>query len=150
MQLAIDFAPERREAPAPVWTYHFGAPDRSGIYAYAHLIRWRHDPAETKGRGFTTENGERVALRGAAWQKRIGTPEEWAPRIEALFDDGEPRTFNAICVHLIGATADVLVDSAIDVALWSLVERERVAWACEEGAVFFLRADFIEREAPRC
>jgi hypothetical protein len=48
-------------------------------------------------------------------------------------------------VELIGATADVMYDSALDVALWSLVERERVAWACEEGAVFFLGADFVER-----
>ncbi len=132
------------------WTYYFGLPDRSGMAAYTHLIRWVGDPPETKARGSEVVDGVRRARRGAGWQNRIGTPEEWAPRIDELLADGEPRTFNAICVQLVGTTADVMVDTAIDVALWALVERNRVAWACEEGAVFFLRADFVELdEVPR-
>jgi hypothetical protein len=138
------FAP-RAPAEEPLWwTYHFGAPDRQAA-PFAHLIRWRGDPPETKARGSVVEGGERRARRSAGWETRIGTPEEWAPRIDALLEDGQPRTFNRIAVELIGATADVMYDSALDVALWSLVERERVAWACEEGAVFFVCADFVER-----
>ena len=142
MQLDI-FVRAQSTDPAPVWTYHVGLPDRSEA-PFAHLIRWRWDPPETKARGSVVESGERRARRAAGWETRIGTPEEWAPKIDGLLADGQPRTFNRIAVELIGATADVMFETALDVALWSLVERERVAWACEEGAVFFLRADFVD------
>lgn len=121
------------------WTYYFGLPDRSGAARYTHLVRWNGDPPETKARG--------GGLRPAGWQKRLGGAEEWAAEIDALLADGRPRTFNAIAVQLTGTTADVVVDEAPDQGLWLLVERGRVAWACEERAVFFLRADFVALEA---
>ncbi len=131
-------APPDLSADRP-WTYHFGMPDRSGTSVYTHLIQApRFDPKPTMKHG----SKERDPLH---WKKANKDPEHFAKLIDALFDDGKPRTFNGISIELTGTEASVWLHSALDEGLWLLVARERLAWANEEEAVFFLRADYIER-----
>lgn len=95
--------------------------DRSGDGVYIHLIRAAGDPErpgaeKSQGRGWSFK-----------W-KEVGqtAPEAWTERIVELLADTQPRTFNAICVELVGVTADVAFESSLDHALWLLKERGRV------------------------
>lgn len=134
-QLAIAWAPD--EGPAR-WTYHRGMPERSGGAAYLHLVRWRHDPPETVARGAAARSG---GARAPGSSKRAGgTVDAARAAIAALLEDGEPRTFNCIAVQLVGLTADAVTDSPLEVALWAMVEDGTVAWACEDGCVFWTLA----------
>lgn len=119
----------------PRWTYHFGLPDRSGMAKYLHLARSPYDLEETKARG--------AGKREADHWKRTDSVETFRQRIADLFQDGEPRTFNTICVELTGTTADVWFEKAPDAALWSLVEDLALVWAQELGAVWFLPASCL-------
>lgn len=116
-------------------TYYRGMPDRRKLAVYAHLIRAAGDPKETKARG----GGQRKP----GWEKRLGSPEDWIPKLLELAQ--EPRTFNAMCVMLVGTTADVLFDSVIDKALWLAVEREQLAWT-PEAPIHFLDARLVQWE----
>lgn len=131
------------------WTYHFGVPNRSGAQIYVHLIRWKHDPDETLARGFTGGIDDRGRIpngRAPNHWRHTQPVDVWKERILHLLHDGEPRTFNRICVELTGTTADVWHTKEPDEALWALCEEELVAWACEEGCVFWLRSDFVKRD----
>lgn len=121
----------------PIWVYHFGLPDRSGTFKYIHLIRSKHDPDETMARG--------SKARDPLHWKKTASVDEYKLAIMKLMSDGEPRTFNAICVELTKTTADVWLDKEPDKALWSLVEERKLVWACELGATFFLDANALEK-----
>lgn len=130
------------ELALPDWTYHRGMPDRTGAARYTHLIRWRFDPRETMARGKGARDAG-LRLPGAA-KRAGGTVTDSRARILDLLSDGEPRTFHCIAVQLTGQDASALMGSPLEVALWSLVEDETVAWACEDGATFFLPSTFVE------
>jgi hypothetical protein len=109
------------------YAYLRGLPDRSGLRAYLHLIRAPlaiEPDVETMARGKTSRSlgGENDVA------KKSGSPERWASAIVALLEDGRPRTFNAICLQLVGTTADVLFDAPIDRGLWLACERGDLAW----------------------
>lgn len=123
-----------------VWEYHFGMPDRDGLGRYTHLIMSKLDPEETMLRGSKVRDPNH-------WRKTYSV-EEWQERILHHLRDGEPRTFNAICVELTGTTANIWMDEPPDQALWSLCEENLIAWSCNLGAVFWLRSDFVTRGAP--
>lgn len=135
VQLALSF----ETAPTGSWTYLCGMPDRSGMSRFTHLIRWSGDSEETMARGA----GNRDPLH---WRKTKSV-DAFVEGIRALMLDGEPRTFNRICIEMTGATSDVWLDSPIDVALWRLVASRELWWACEDGAVFFLHQSAVERDA---
>ena len=143
---ALEAAPVA-DAEPPTWTYHYGLPDRSGAAQYTHIIRWRHDPKETRGRGFSEGRAKRP--RGTGWIAKEGDAEHWAARILDLLSDGRPRTWHCIAVHLTGLSGDVLQSTAED-GLWLAVERGDLVWACEEGCVWFLRAADLYPEAIAC
>lgn len=129
------------------WTYHRGLPDRSGLSRYTHLIRSKYDPEETMARGRLKydEAGNVVSGRDPThWKsdKQRSVPVFMA-EIRKLLSDGNPRTFNRICVELTGTTADVMLEKPIDEALWELVAEKSIAWSNSEGAVFFTNTEFV-------
>lgn len=75
--------------------------------------------------------------------KKSGSPDEWATRIVALLRDGRPRTFNTICVQLVGTTADVLVSCPIEQGLWLACERLDLAWT-ERAPIFWTLSTMVE------
>lgn len=124
------------------WVYRRGMPDRSGLAAYLHLVRWRHDPPETVARGAAArETGERAP--GAA-KRAGGTVDEARAAIERLLADAEPRTFHCIAVQVAGLAADVVTGSPLEAALWAMAADGTLAWACEEGCVFWTLARCVE------
>ncbi len=134
-------------APAPTWEYHLGMPERSGTAKYVHLIMWTGDPPETMGRGKgKQELDENICSEGRSsthW-KRTHSAEVYKEKIMSLMSDGEPRTFNRICVEITGTNGNVWFEKEPDIALWSLVEEGRLAWACELKATFFIDSTFVE------
>lgn len=98
---------------------------------------WKGDPPESMPHGA----GKRDPFH---WRR---ADEEsapfWEEQIYTLLGDGEPRTFNRICIEIFRTTASTFLDSNFERGLWRLVEGLRIAWACEEEAVFWIRADFL-------
>lgn len=144
MQLSFFGEPEAR----PTWQYHTGLPDRSGLAKYTHLIMWAGDPEETLGRGFgrnvdRKSNGKPAGRKPDHW-KHTFSVDVYKQKIMELMKDGEPRTFNCICVQITGTNAHVWFEKEPDLALWSLVEEGRLCWACELGTTFFLDSSFVE------
>ncbi len=138
-QLALDLTPPGE--PTRSTLFFRGMPDRSGASRYVHLIRPRDgEVAETLARG-AKARGEGV--RGAGWERRIGSPEECAVKILAVLADGKPRTWTTIALALTGTTGDVLFESAADAGLWLLVERREVAWT-NEAPIYFIDASRLE------
>lgn len=128
------------------WTYRRGMPDRSGLAAYLHLVRWRHDPPETVARGAAARAS---GLRAPGAAKRTGgTVEEARSAIAALLADREPRTFHCIAVQLAGVAADALEGSPLERALWAMCADGTLAWACEDGCVFWTLAELVEWGEP--
>lgn len=116
-------APEPLDVPAVEWVT--GATvDRSGMAAYAHLVRAKGDPE----RGDIRTLPEHLRDRAAAWRRTLAksTVDEWKDPILAVLADGEPRTFNRIGVEVLDKTADVLFDMPPDHALWALVQERRI------------------------
>ncbi len=134
-------------ASRSIWTYHRGLPDRSDLSRYTHLIRSKYDPEETMEHGALKHDAEGNVVGGrdpTHWKtsKQRSVPVFMA-EIRKLLSDGNPRTFNRICVELTGTTADVMLEKPIDEALWELVAEESIAWSNAEGAVFFTNTEFV-------
>jgi len=136
-----------------LWSYHRGLPDRESdpMSKYTHLIMWYGDPEESLGRGFKRgddgmSTGEAVGREVDHW-KRTFSVEEYKKKIIDLMKDGEPRTFNCICIELTGTTANVWFEKEPDTALWQLVEEEVLAWTCGDGATFFIDSNFVNWDA---
>lgn len=129
-----------------LWKYNRGIPNRRGLTKYTHLIRSERDPTETMAHGGAKydDAGNLISGRDPLHWKKTKSVEEFKKGILELLEDGEPRTFNAICVELTGTTADVWFDKPIDQALWALVKDETLAWSNSEGAVFFLLSKFVK------
>lgn len=98
--------------------------DTSGLAAYTILIRAPGDPERRSREERHAAMG--VVAASAEWkQLRKASVETWVERFRALMADGVPRTYNAMTVELIDATADVAPDNA-EAALWLLKERGEV------------------------
>lgn len=91
--------------------------DRSGMSQYLHIIRGADDPERSprplRGRE------DRAPHRTLA-DTPIATCET---QILGVLSDGQARTFNRIGVELLDHTADTLMGSPYDEALWTLVDR---------------------------
>jgi hypothetical protein len=107
--------------------------DRSGIAAYVHLIRWQGDPerSERPVGGRLDRSPHRTLANVAVTACR--------DEILGLLADGRPRTFNAIGVELLDHSADTLLGSPYDEALWQLVDAEQLEHTLE-APVFFRRS----------
>jgi hypothetical protein len=109
------------ESTTPVAVWHTGPGlDRSGTFAYVHLIRAADDP-ERRPRYKGQDAAPHLTLR------RTTTVASWRRRLLLHLADGVPRTFNRCMVELAGLTADVGFDENPDHALWALVDAELVA-----------------------
>lgn len=109
------------------------AVDRTGVGKYVHLIRSPGDP-ERRPR----YKGQDVAPHLTARK----TPRaEWARRIAALLSDGAPRTFNRIALELTEKTADTMMETPLDAALWDLVREERLEHTTHAPILFRLREE---------
>lgn len=93
-----------------------GPADRSGMAAFTHLVRAKDDPEERKARG---QQPGRDVTPHKTLQKTSAA--EWRRRLLEHMADGQPRTFNRLCVEMTGHTADVCFQLGPDLALWQLV-----------------------------
>lgn len=104
--------------------------DRTGIARYVHLIRGAHDPERSpRPPGGRRDRQPHLTLSQVA----VGTCET---HILDLLADGTPRTFNAIGVELLDHTADTLLDSPYDLALWRLVANDQLEHTLEAPILF--------------
>lgn len=69
------------------------------------------------------------------------TVEHWQPLVIELLSDDKRRTLNAIGVELIDKTADITGGTALEEALWGLVDDKTLEATCERGngCIFFRR-----------
>lgn len=134
--------PPPRDLAALTWVTGLTA-DRSGMGAYTHLIRSPDDPE----RGDIRLLPEHLRDRRADWHRSLTkTPSSAFRRpLLLLLAEATPRTFNALGVALLDKTADVLLETPPDVALWWLVERGLVEHSMEAPILF--RATELGREA---
>lgn len=113
------------------WTC--GPVDRSGVAAYLHLIRARNDRERSprpQG-GYADRSPHRTLAKTCAT--------EWRDVILAHMHDGVARTFNRLGVELLDKTADVLFQSPVDDALWSLVSDGLIEHTLAAPILFRLR-----------
>ncbi len=110
---------------------------RDGLAHYLHLVRSPDDPERVDIRTLPEALRDRVA----AWRRSLAkaTPESFEEPILALLADGVPRTFNRIAVELLDKTADVLLDTPPDRALWSLVFASKVEHSIAVPVLFRIR-----------
>jgi hypothetical protein len=96
--------------------------DRSGMSVYTHLIRAKDDPTSTPN----AQRAERDYL--ARWQKALKKDDivPWMRRILDTLRERGPMTFQRLCVELVNRDADGCFETALDRALWKLVEYEEV------------------------
>ena len=111
------------------------AVDRSGIAQYLHIIRAGDDP-ERSPRPLGGRK-DRAPHRTLA-ETPISTCEA---QILGLLGDGVPRTFNRIGVELLDHTADTLMGSPYDDALWNLVDRAELEHTLDTPILFRVPSD---------
>jgi hypothetical protein len=104
--------------------------DRTGIARYLHLIRAVDDP-ERSPRPIGGRK-DRAPHRTLA-ETPVATCEA---QILGLLADGQARTFNRVGVELLDHTADTLMGSPYDAALWRLVERAELEHTLDHPVLF--------------
>jgi len=110
------------------------AVDRSGMAQYLHIIRAADDPERSpRPKG---GRKDRFPHRTLA-ETPIPTCEA---QILGLLADGQVRTFNRIGIELLDHTADTLMNSPYDVALWILVERGALEHTLDYPVLFRIAA----------
>lgn len=115
-QLPLFAEPE----PAPLEFVRGHPVERSGIARYIHIIRGANDPERSpRPLGGQPDRAPHRTL------EEVPT-EDCAAMIVRLLGDGTARTFNAIAVELLDQTADLVLDSPLDRALWQLVAEGRL------------------------
>jgi hypothetical protein len=119
------------DAPAGPRVFVRGVPvDRTGPARYVHLIRDLNDPERTERPiGGRVDRSPHLTLADIA----VTTCRE---EILGLLADGRERTFNAIGVELLDHTADTLLGSPYDDALWQLVKAEQLEHTMEAPVLF--------------
>lgn len=110
---------------------------RSGAKVYLHLVRGPYDPERSPRAKAGTEGSDTLAI----WRKELNKEATgpWKARILDLLRDGRPRTFNEIGVTLLDKTADVLLSTPPDKALWELVAEGKVEHTNHVPIYFRLR-----------
>ena len=106
-------------------------PDRSGMSAYVIMIRGKADPERPPQ---PRQHSQRDKTPHLTLRKQ--TRHAWRDSFVMLLGDGEPRTFNALCVLLSGLTADICAGLVPEDALWSLVEEGAVEFTMEAPVLF--------------
>ena len=104
--------------------------DRSGAAQYTHLIRGADDP-ERSPRPVGGREDRSPHLTLATVDVTV-----CRDQILTLLSDGRQRTFNAIGVELLDHTADTLLGSPYDAALWQLVEEDQLEHTLEAPILF--------------
>jgi hypothetical protein len=129
--------PEARE-------YVRGFPiDRSGVARYIHIIRGPADPERSpRPPGGRADRAPHLTLSEVP-------VETCRDEILGLLADGVPRTFNAIGVELRDHTADTLLDSPYDDALWDLVAAQALEHTLDVPILFRLAQPSGEANAGR-
>lgn len=97
-------------------------PHLGGNYKYVVIRRAPGDPERTdraRSLGGKTWGPEKIA---ALEKLRKAPVDEWRDRILRHLADSVPRTFNRLGVELCDRTADMLLGSNAEKALWALVE----------------------------
>jgi hypothetical protein len=119
------------DAPAGLRVFARGVPvDRTGPAQYVHLIRDLNDPERSERPiGGRVDRSPHLTLADVA----VTTCRD---EILGLLADGRARTFNAIGVELLDHTADTLLGSPYDEALWQLVEAEQLEHTMEAPVLF--------------
>jgi len=102
---------------------------------YLHIIRAGDDP-ERSPRPIGGRK-DRAPHRTLA-ETPIATCEA---QILGLLADGDARTFNRIGVELLDHTADTLMGSPYDAALWNLVDRGELEHTLDHPVLFRIPAD---------
>jgi hypothetical protein len=120
------------EPAEPVWTCE--RMDRTGAARYVHLIRHPDDPERSpRPKGGVADKAPHVTLDKT-------TLRQWKPQLRRQLSDGIPRTFNRLCVELLGFTADVAFNTPVDEALWWLVRFGEVEHTTK-APILFRRRD---------
>jgi hypothetical protein len=97
---------------------------------YVHVIRHPDDPERSpRPRGGREDRAPHRTLAVVA-------ADEFKPQILALLSDGVPRSFNRIGVELLDQTADMLLGSPVDRALWALVDAGDLELTLEAPVLF--------------
>jgi hypothetical protein len=118
----------RRVRQTEWWTG--GIPDRSGLSQFTEIIRDSKDPARTP-RGQRPTDTMR-------WRRELkGHPSKWGQKLLEHLKDGTPRTLNRIGVELVDFGADTVLGTALNEALWALVEAGALEFT--PGAPVFFR-----------
>ena len=119
------------DAAAGTRVFVRGVPvDRTGPAQYVHLIRDLNDPERTERPiGGRVDRSPHLTLADVA----VAT---CGDQILGLLADGRARTFNAIGVEPLDHTADTLLGSPYDEALWQLVEAEQLEHTMEAPVLF--------------
>jgi hypothetical protein len=86
----------------------------AGAHVYVHLIRGVDD-MERRARYKGQDKAPHLTAKKTS-------QETWERLLLAVLSDGEPRTFNAICLELTEKTADVMFSTPLNDALWRLCE----------------------------
>ncbi len=108
--------------------------DRTGMARYLHIIRAAGDPERTpRPKGGRQDRAPHRTLAAAS-------PVACEAEILELLADGEARTFNRIGVELLDHTADTLMGSPYDTALWTLVARDELEHTLDAPVLFRLPA----------
>jgi hypothetical protein len=130
-------------SPEPVFVLGVRV-DRSGAAQYTHLIRGAVDPERSPrpvgGREDRSPHLTLSTIEVTVCREQILT----------LLSDGCARTFNAIGVELLDHTADTLLGSPYDVALWQLVDEDQLEHTLEAPILFRVAepAETLAAESP--
>ena len=109
--------------------------DRSGMAQYLHIIRAADDPERSPrpagGRKDRAPHRTLAEIPIAMCEAQM----------LGLLADGQARTFNRIGVELLDHTADTLIGSPYDDALWGLVERGELEHTLDAPILFRIPAE---------
>lgn len=96
---------------------------------YTEIIRHSKDPERTP-RGARPTDVSR-------WRRELkGHPSKWGPKLLEHMRDGVPRTLNRLALELVDFTADIVLGTALNEALWALVEVGAVEFT-PQAPIFF-------------
>jgi hypothetical protein len=118
-------------------------PDRTGLAAFTEVIRYSGDPERTSREKHRALHGPDATTR---WKRDLkGHPSVWGPRLVELLRDRQARTLNRIGVELVDFGADTVMRTALNEALWALVEAGAVEHTIR-APIFFRWRGEPERE----
>ena len=76
------------------------------------------------------------------WSRPLDQPEQaWRDEIERHLADGEPRTFNRVCVELAGVTGVAAERTNLEGAFRWLIADRRLVALTERAPLFYVRVD---------